>query len=668
MNENDLSPVVNQEEKTEMEQVSVEQTNVEEKQSEATVTPEPEKQPEMEPETVPTAEPEKPADTPEDASKETSEDTLHPEDTFELASEFELADIEDNTEEEEDEPSEKDYSNLSREELIEKLSDLLQNEDVDAIKADVAAVKVAFHEKTKQEYENTYSTKIEDNDENEAEQVPEDLLEQRFNEVFNIYKERRGKYLEALEEQKKDNLAEKDKILEELKTLISSEEPLKAIYDKFKELQDKWKEIGAVPKADVNNLWQNYHFLVEKFFDKVKINRELRDLDIKKNLESKISLCEKAEELILEKSIMKSFKKLQEYHQEWKEIGPVPADKRDELWNRFKTATDKINTRRKEHYFQIKDQQETNYAAKVVIVEEAERLSEITPTSLKAWQNVGDQLNELLKTWKTIGPAAKDQNDKIWTKFKAILDGFYAAKKEFFVQLKDQQFNNYNLKLDLCTQAEAVKDSNAWGETTQILINLQKEWKKIGPAPKKLSDKIWKRFRGACDEFFTRKENHFSNVNQENGENLAKKQAIIEKINALEIGDDGQAALEELKKLQREWMEVGFVSRKEKDAVQAAYRQAVNAKFDALKDKGVEVREPNFRNNNRGGKANSEGHSLKDKIKTMKEEVTRLENNIGFFSNSKNADLLKAEFEKKIQAAKQEIALLEAQLKGQNEE
>ncbi|MBO4745316.1 MAG: DUF349 domain-containing protein [Bacteroidales bacterium] len=569
-----------------------------------------------------------------------------------------------------------DCTALSREELIEKLSELLQNDDIEAIKANVAAIKVAFHEKTREERKETAidETSEPSEDEEKAAAVPEDAdpLEKKFNEVFNIYRQKRAKYLEQLEEQKKVNLVEKQQILEQMKELVNSDETLKTTYDQFRTLQEKWKSIGIVPKNEANNLWQNYHFLVEKFFDKVRINRELRDLDYQKNLEAKIALCEKTEELLIEKSTKKAFTKLQEYREEWKQIGPVPSDKRDELWERFKTAADKINAQRKEQYQAIKEQQDNNYAAKLALVEQSEKLLETTPTSLAEWQSVSDQLNEIFKMWKTIGPAAKVQNDEIWNKFKPMLDSFFAQKKEYFDQLKSQLQNNYNMKLDLCTQAEAVKDSDDWAAATQTLINLQKEWKTIGPTPKKQSEKIWKRFRAACDEFFERKEKFYSSINEVNEENLKKKQALIEEIKNFTIDESNvQESLSELKKLQRQWMEIGHVPKKDKDAIQQEYRNAINEKFDKLKSIGADIANYNFRtkieqykeNPNGSQLINKERNSLINRIQTMKEDVALWENNIGFLSNSKNSTILKDEFEKKIEKTKQEIALLEAKVK-----
>ncbi|MBR5719896.1 MAG: DUF349 domain-containing protein [Bacteroidales bacterium] len=568
-----------------------------------------------------------------------------------------------------------DCTALSREELIEKLSELLQNDDIEAIKANVAAIKVAFHEKTREERKETATDETsEPSEDEEKAAAPEeaDPLEKKFNEVFNIYRQKRAKYLEQLEEQKKVNLVEKQQILEQMKELVNSDETLKTTYDQFRTLQDKWKSIGIVPKNEANNLWQNYHFLVEKFFDKVRINRELRDLDYQKNLEAKIALCEKTEELLIEKSTKKAFTKLQEYREEWKQIGPVPSDKRDELWERFKTAADKINAQRKEQYQAIKEQQDNNYAAKLALVEQSEKLLETTPTTLAEWQSVSDQLNEIFKMWKTIGPAAKVQNDEIWNKFKPMLDSFFAQKKEYFDQLKSQLQNNYNMKLDLCTQAEAVKDSDDWAAATQTLINLQKEWKTIGPTPKKQSEKIWKRFRAACDEFFERKEKFYSSINEVNEENMKKKQALIEEIKNFTIDESNvQESLSELKKLQRQWMEIGHVPKKDKDAIQQEYRTAINEKFDKLKSIGADIANYNFRtkieqykeNPNGSQLINKERNSLINRIQSMKEDVALWENNIGFLSNSKNSTILKDEFEKKIEKTKQEIALLEAKVK-----
>jgi hypothetical protein len=570
------------------------------------------------------------------------------------------------------------YEGLTREQLVEKLEELVKDSDVNAIKSSVSLVKVAFLKINKEFKQEEYKKLVEQTEDTDAENpaeaitIADDPIEERFKAAFNIYKQNKAKYNEEQEKIKVQNLEAKNKILEELKELINSEETLKKTYDEFKNLQERWKTIGMVPKNDINTLWQNYHFLVEKFFDKVKINKELKDLDLKKNLEAKIRLCEKAEELLLETSIIKSFKQLQQYHEEWKEIGPVPQDKKDELWDRFKSATEKINDRRREYYSEIQDGQEQNLAAKHILCEKAEQVLSQEIDSLKGWQDASNQITELLNIWKTIGPAPKKQNNEIWARFKSSLDNFFNAKKEFFNKLKEQQMHNYNLKLDLCLQAEALKNSTDWKNTTKELINLQSEWKGIGPVPRKQSDRIWKRFRAACDEFFAKKTEYFKNIQSHEDENLKLKLELIERVKTFEIGDDRNQAIEALKDFQRQWMDIGFIPIKEKERLQNEFRGAINKHFEKLKMDSVAIGAQNYRSRlekinkdspDAGRIISKERNFLLGKIQQLNEDIKLWENNIGFFAASKTATLLKSEFEKKINKAKEEVAMLEAKLK-----
>lgn len=570
------------------------------------------------------------------------------------------------------------FEGLNREQLVEKLEELVQDSNVNAIKSAVSNIKVAFLKLNKEFKHDEYQKLVEQNVEVEGDApveapvIQDDAIEERFKAAFNIYKHNKGKYNEEQEKIKVQNLEAKTQILEELKVLINSEETLKKTYDEFKTLQERWKTIGMVPKNDINTLWQNYHFLVEKFFDKVKINKELKDLDLKKNLEAKIQLCEKAEELLLETSIIKSFKQLQQYHEEWKEIGPVPQDKKDELWDRFKSATEKINERRREYYSEVQDGQEQNLSAKQILCEKAEQVLSQEIDSIKGWQDASNQITELLKIWKTIGPAPKKQNNEIWARFKASLDNFFNAKKDFFNKLKEQQMHNYNLKLDLCLQAESLRNSTDWKNTTRELINLQSEWKKIGPVPRKQSDRIWKRFRAACDEFFTSKTEYFKNIQSHEDENLRLKQELIEKVKAFEISDDRNLAIEALKDYQRQWMEIGFIPIKEKERLQNEFRSVINKHFEKLKVESFNAGAQNYRNKidriskdapEAGRIISKERNFLLGKIQSLQEDIKLWENNIGFFANSKTANLLKTEFEKKIAKAKEELALYEAKLK-----
>ena len=592
-------------------------------------------------------------------------------------------DGEDDNEDDEDEEEHEvekdeviDYETLSREELVGKLEGLVAEDDVNKIKSKIALIKVNYLKKTKAEKEALIDktlSKEKDDDQAEVEEVAEveDAVEAKFNELFNIYKQKRSIFLENLEKEKVENLQKKKDILEALKNLISSEETLKKTYDDFRELQGQWKEIGMVPKAEVNNLWQNYHFLVEKFFDKVKINKELKDLDLKKNLEQKIELCEQAEELLIENSIIRSFKELQRLHDQWKDIGPVPTDKNEDLWERFKSTTDKINQRRRDHYNQLQDQHDTNYEAKVGLCEKAEQLLAAEVNSIREWQNKTKQFNELFKVWKSIGPAAKRQNDEIWEKFKSILDGFFNEKKEYFGKLKDQQVNNYNLKLDLCVRAEAVKDSTDWRQTSRELINMQKDWKEIGPVPRKHSDKIWKRFREACDEFFNNKSNHFAHQREDETENLNKKEELIKQVEESAFDGDRSENLNKLKEFQRQWTDIGFVPFKDKDRLQNAFRSAVNKQLDKLNISSTEITMDNYKSKMEVLKGSPDGNKslgrernfIVGKITSLRDDINVWENNIGFLADTKKASLFKDEFEKKIEKAKKELEVLESKLK-----
>jgi hypothetical protein len=564
------------------------------------------------------------------------------------------------------------YNKLNRVELVEVLEVLVKEEDVNQIRSHIGYIKAAYRKLSKDESLADYESRMQregDHDEESEEVV--DVIAERYDQALLIYRDKKAVYDQALEQQKQENLIVKEKILEELRNLIESEEELKKTYDHFRELQDQWRQIGAVPQGSKNTLWNNYHFLVEKFFDKVKINKELKDLDLKKNLEAKTELCEKAEELLLESSITKSFQQLQKFHEAWKETGPVPKDKKDEIWERFKAATEKLNKRRQDYYDTLREEQNKNYATKLLLCEKAEQLTAVTPESPKQWQNYTNQVNELFKMWKTIGFAPKKVNNDVWNRFRSSLDSFYRNKKEFFKKYKDHQTENYNQKLNLCLQAEALKDNEDWRATTEELIGLQKEWKKIGPVPAKFSDKIWKRFRAACDEFFNNKSEHFANIGEKQDENLKKKLELIEKVKNHEYSDDNTINLKILKDYQREWMDIGHVPIKQKDKVQVAFRKVIDEQFDRLniskKAKGTLTFRSKLDNLKNAPNAENliykERNFIINKIAAVQSDIKIWENNIGFFASSKKADILKAEFEEKIEKGRQEIMILEEKLK-----
>jgi len=585
-----------------------------------------------------------------------------------------ISESENEGEEDEDENldqqiSEESLSHYTQVQLLDLLEVAVAETDLNAVKTRIALIKMAFLKKQDELHEP--ADVDENSDEPPASNQDQDELNARFDALFSIYKANKGRFRAEQEKLKKENLERKRQILEDLRTLISSEETLKKTYDEFKILQDKWKEIGMVPRSEINDLWQNYHFLVEKFFEKVKLNKELKDLDLKKNLEAKIELCEKTEELLLETSILKSFKQLQKYHDEWKDIGPAPSDKKDEIWDRFKNATDKINERRREYYASLEEEQNKNLETKNALCQQAEEVLTKQNETVKEWQENTNTVNELLKIWKSVGPVPQKQNAEIWSRFKGCLDSFFGSKKEFFDRVKDQQMNNYNIKVALCAQAEAIKDSTDWKKTTNDLIHLQGEWKKIGPVPRKHSDKIWKRFRSACDEFFKAKSTYFANIHTHEDENMKAKEELLTKLKDHQFSENKSKNLDDLKTFQREWTQIGHVPFKERDRLQNEFRKLVNKHLDKLKISELEMASVSYQTKLESMKNDPqakrmifrERETLSIKISKLRDDINLWENNIGFLANSKNANILKSEFEKKIEMAKNELKVMEAKFK-----
>ena len=560
---------------------------------------------------------------------------------------------------------------LNKLQLVELLEETVKDNDVPSIKDKVAAIRLHFNKLNKEDMDNELEQFLKGGGEAESFQHKEDPLETRFNEAMAVFKANRAKQNEDLESQKQENLAKKQALLEELKQIIASDDSLKKTYDDFKDLQDRWKEIGQVPAAESSNLWNSYHFLVEKFFDKVRIGRELRDLDMKKNLDAKIELCEKAEELLDEKSLTKSFKALQKLHEDWKEIGPVPQDKKEEIWERFKAASDKINQTRREHYAKLEEEQKTNLEAKKALCEKAEEIVNEDYASVNAWQKKSDELSEIFNVWKTVGQAGKKDNEEIWQRFRGSMDTFFAKKKAFFAGMKDKQTENLERKTQLCAEAEALMESTEWRNASEQLKKLQEEWKTIGPVPKRHTDKIWKRFRAACDTFFNRKNEHFSGRREEEDANLAAKKALMEEIKAFQLTDNRNENMEAIKAFQKRWIEIGHVPMKHKEAINKGYRELIDGLFDTMRKNHNEASTNEFREMMEGWKndpsasdrVRKEGGKLQTRIQKLRDEIAVLENNIGFFSNSKNSELMRAEYEKKINKAKEDLKVLEDKLK-----
>ncbi|MDO4216886.1 MAG: DUF349 domain-containing protein [Bacteroidales bacterium] len=564
-----------------------------------------------------------------------------------------------------------DYSGCTREELVSRLHDLLLGE-ITQIKNRVASIRNAFNAANAEVRKAAFDQFIAEGGNKDEYEPKDDAVAETFRTLYNEYRERRQKHQEEVDARKQENLRKKQEIIEELRQLVSSEETIKKSYDDFNALQERWKAIGDVPRENVNDLWQTYHLYVGQFFEKVKINRELKMLDMKKNLEQKIQLCERAEELIVEPSIIKAFKDMQSLREQWREIGPVPTEHNDEIWARFCNATNQVSARHREHFEQRRSEMEKNLLAKQALVEQAAQLTAQEPTSTRQWDDTSSQLDELLKVWKTIGPVPREHNETIWNTFKSSIDNFYNRKREYFGRVKDEQTENYNKKIDLCLQAEAIAKRDDWRKATDELLQLQAEWKAIGPVAKRNSEKIWQRFRGACDEFFARKTQYYNTLRADENENLAKKEAILTQLKEYQFGEDKEENLRVIKDFQRQWMEIGFVPVDQKERLRNEFRKVLDSHFENLKISARMAEENAFRERirNNGGdrrSTNGERNQLMDRIEKLRNDINVWENNLGFLSNSKQADLLKNEFEKKVQNARQQLALLEAKLRILNE-
>ncbi|MDR1847308.1 MAG: DUF349 domain-containing protein [Bacteroidales bacterium] len=558
------------------------------------------------------------------------------------------------------------YSQMTAEDLLQELKMLYEASNFELLKAKAALIRNAFISAISQEKKQDVEASAAEGEENTDSNKKESSIEKEFHALYSAYKDKRQKYLDEQEKVKQDNLNKKQAILEDLRQLLDSNGALKEIYDEFNAIQEKWKAIGQVPRTDVNALWENYHFLIEKFYDKVKISKELRDLDMKKNLEIKIELCEKVEALMLETSINKSFSALQEYHQQWKETGPVPSDKHDEIWERFKTASEQINERRKEYYEQKLAAMELNAKAKEALCEKIE--GEILTKEnklVKDWLDRTEEVNELLKVWRSIGAVAKKDYDALWERFNNSMKLFFARKKEFFAKQKEEEIKHYNEKLEICVKAEAIALRNDWKKATNELLELQKQWKEIGYIQKERAEKLWQRFRAACDRFFAKKQEYFAQYHISEEENIAKKKAIIEEVNNYVFTEDKTTNLNAIKEFQRRWSEVGFISTAIREDLWQEFKKAINSHFEKLKNAINEFELNSFKDRvdaNEGSNFSKERSDLQRQIQKLQYDLKTSENNIGFLAKSKSADILRAEYEKKIDKIRQEITLLQAKL------
>ncbi len=561
------------------------------------------------------------------------------------------------------------YSEKNLSELIRLFEELVQNEERMKMSKEAEAIKSAFYKRLQKEKADAGLAPVElpaETDEAvETAHVEENVSENPFAEVergfkdlYNKYKKERSEYNRQLEKEREENLTKKEAVIADLKALLEKQEDVNATFPEFREIQNRWRAIGPVPATSYRNINETYQLYVEQFYDMVKINRELRDLDFKKNLEAKEQFCEFAEKLSENPNVVEAFRELQKLHEQWKEFGPVAKEFRDDIWNRFKAATAVVNKKYQAFFEGMKEQQAENLAKKTVLCEKVEEIAEREVTNSNEWNAFSKEIEDIQKEWKTIGFASKKENQKIYDRFRAACDKFYGRKRDFYNDVKDGMNANLDKKIALCEAAEALKTSTEWKKATDQFINRQKQWKEIGAVPRKKSEQLWKRFRAACDEFFAERDKNAKPENDFYG-NLKAKQRLIVEINAYELkGDDSDAAA--MHDFQKRWQEIGFVPFKEKDNIAQAYKEALNGKFPNA------VRGGNRRG--RGGKpVLSEKDRLIQKYNSLEQDIVTYENNIGFFSMSKNSEPLVKQMQERIAQAKDELKALAEQIRVLNE-
>ena len=577
----------------------------------------------------------------------------------------------DNTQQDAAEPEQRqarsaDYSTLDKQGLVAALEEQLQR-PIEAIRDDVNLIKVAFYTLRNAEVAAEREAFIANGNEEAAFAPKEDPDEVKFKELLNTIKEKRAEFNAEQEAAKEENLKKKQAIIAEINSIVGDPDNINKQYNRIQQLQQEFKAIGEVPAANVTETWKNYQKATENFYDLLKMNKELRDYDFKKNLEAKQQLCAEAEALDSLEDVLLAFRKLQDLHNQWREIGPVAKEIREELWTRFKDASAKINKKYQAYFENRKEKEKENEQAKIALCERIEAIDIDALKTFAKWDEATKAIIALQEEWKKLGFASRKVNADLFARFRQTCDKFFARKAEFFKAMKEEFAANLEKKIALCEKAEALKDSTDWKKTADKLIALQKEWKTIGPVVKKHSDAVWKRFIAACDYFFDQKNKQTSSVHQAEHANLAAKREIIDAVNTLLADEAETEGAKKVRQLMKKWQEIGHVPFKEKDKIYAEYKAAIDKAFEKFDMKETRAELSNFES--------SLGSSSQDKIYRERERLVRAyeqkcnelktyENNLGFFNaQSKGGNSMLKEVERRIQKIKDELAVLEQKIK-----
>jgi len=492
-------------------------------------------------------------------------------------------------------------------------------------------------------------------------------LEIEFRKCYNSFKQEKAKIRKEKDEQEERNLLKKRQIIENINNLTKQEESIKKTFDQFRELQEEWKNIGHVPIVENSNLWQTYHHHVEVFYDFIKINKDLRDLDFKRNLEEKTTICKKAEALLNEKSLNKAYDILQELHEHWKDIGPVKKEKRNVIWDRFQATTKTLHKRRNNYFLLKKKENNKKLEEKDSICKAIDDLTNKLPTTHNSWQQLITESRELEEKWKSLGKLGKKENSIAWQNLRYSLDNLYQKKNDFYKNRKKDFKDVIVKRTAICEKTEALKEDTNWRETTQKIIQLQEDWKDAGFSPKKITDKLWKRFKSACNVFFDSKKAHFKKMEDAKEENLKAKQNILKEVEKFLPSSNGKEDSKTLISFSKEWRKCGFAPRN-KQHIEKDFEKIMNKHFDAIKLDKKQIEKEKFRSrisaiNGNKIKLEKEKDLIRIKIDNVKKIITQYKNNISFFGKSKSNDALKKEVENKIKSAEKEIDILKEQLK-----
>ncbi len=572
-----------------------------------------------------------------------------------------------------EEPVEKKIYN-TKQEVLDRIKEIAQSDEAPA-KDEVDLLKTVFYKLHIAEREQQMKEYLDGGGDPEKYQVRPDDLEEMFKVEMNVIKEKRAKVFQAQEAEKQENLQRKLEIIEKIKSMVTSPDEANKSYKEFKALQDEWREIKAVPAEKANELWRNYQLYVEQFYDLLKLNNEAREYDFKKNLELKTKLCEAAEKLADESDVISAFHQLQELHQQYREIGPVAKDLREEMWQRFKAASTVINKRHQQHFEGLRAREEENLQKKTELCEKVEAIAQEENKGAGDWEKHTKQIIELQNEWKTIGFAPQKMNVKIFERFRAACDDFFTRKATYFKTMKEQFAENAEKKRALVEKAQELQDSTDWKSTSDKFIALQKEWKTIGLVPKKLGDQLWNDFLAACNKFFEARNAATAGTRNEERANLEAKRAIIEQLKELSEQEAADGLQEKVHELVEQYNQIGHVPYKEKDKLYKDYREVLDKLYKDLNISAAHRRLDNFKSNlknmaKRGEDAlDSERTRLMRRYEQMKQEIQTYENNLGFLNAaSKKGSSLIDEMNRKVQKLKDDLKLTYEKIKAIDEE